>query len=181
MNPTVPERLARVGTAPLLRTLVVLSASGATSCALGVFGDPSGYDSQACVEHALRSHPDAETSADAAVLFRDACAHGDGGGCSALGVIHEVGLAGPKSSALAAVHYRRACELGNRQGCQNLEALANAAYRSADYATARTLFTRACEAKKGLGCSSLTALLPDGDLHPNRKETSGALANTPAE
>lgn len=179
MNPHVRERQSRFVTTPLL-ALVGLGALSETGCAIGIFADPSGYDSQACVERSLRSRPDAETSRDAEALFRDACAHGDAGGCCALGVIHEVGLTGPKNPALAAAHYRRSCELGNRRGCQNLETLANDAYRSADYGTARALFTRACEAKKGLGCSSLTAL-PEGDAAPKRRESSGALAETPTE
>jgi TPR repeat protein len=169
---------SRFGTTPLLRALVAFGALCSTSCAMGIFADPSGFDSQACVERSLRAGTDAQTSTDAAALFRDACAHGDAGGCSALGVIHEVGLTGPKNAALAAAHYRRACELGNRQGCQNLETLANSAYRSADYAAARVLFARACDAKKGVGCPSLTAL-PDPST--KRREASGALAESPSE
>lgn len=108
---------------PLLGLCALALPLVANGCAAGVFGDPSGYDSQACVEHALRQHPDPETSAQAVMVFGDACRHGDPGACSALGVAYEVGLTGVADRRAAAVHYHRACALGNVTGCRNLEAL----------------------------------------------------------
>lgn len=108
---------------PLFGLCAIALPLVATGCAAGVFGDPSGYDSQACVEHALRQHPDPETAAQAVTLFGDGCRHGDPGACSALGVAYEVGLTGVVDRRAAAVHYRHACALGNATGCRNLEAL----------------------------------------------------------
>lgn len=108
---------------PLLGLCALTVPLVTTGCAAGVFGDPSGYDSQACVEHALRQRPDPETAAQAVMLFGDACRHGDPGACSALGVAYEVGLTGVADRRVAAAHYRHACALGNATGCRNLQAL----------------------------------------------------------
>ncbi|RLB46067.1 MAG: hypothetical protein DRI90_27755, partial [Deltaproteobacteria bacterium] len=59
------------------------------------------FDSQACVEAALRGNPDGETLADAFDHFNDGCATGDPAACSTLGVIYELGLAAPRNERLA--------------------------------------------------------------------------------
>lgn len=123
----------------MLRTLVAIRSFGAapgavvvaaalsllsSACTRGIFADPSGYDAQACAEHALRGEVDHDTALQATAVFREACESGDSGACSGLGIIYERGLGDvTRDRRKAASLYRRSCANGNTRGCDNLRAL----------------------------------------------------------
>ncbi len=141
----------------------ILLASTGTGCASGLFGDPTGYDSQGCVEGALRRHPRTAESQASVAMFRDACDHGDGGACSALGVAYEAGVGGPADPARAKIAFRQACDLTNARGCANLGALiARGSDDAHDLAAAVGLVRRACDVGELAGCAELGRLTRDG-------------------
>lgn len=121
----VPHLHSRRDASVILVGLTALALSvGSTGCARGLFLDPSGYDAQACAEHALRGDVDHETALQATVVFREACGYGDAGACSGLGIIYERGLGGvERDASKAASLYRRACDRGNGRACENLRDL----------------------------------------------------------
>jgi TPR repeat protein len=93
----------------------------AAGCANPPAASPSaGYEEQACVEHALRGDPDPGAVATARIAFERSCDERHAAACSALGVIHEIGLGVPADPTRAAALYERACGYGNVRGCTNL-------------------------------------------------------------
>jgi hypothetical protein len=122
-----------------------------------MFDRANGYDSQACVEEALRRQPDPSLLESAGAEFELGCRASDAAACSALGVLDELGLGRPRSQAAAHSHYDRACKAGNQRGCVNLGrlALAKSSPTAAERTFAQTLFKNACNAKEPSGCAEL--------------------------
>lgn len=113
-----------LGSAPGAVVVAVALSLLSSGCMRGIFADPSGYDAQACAEHALRGEVDHDTALQATAVFREACGYGDSGACSGLGIIYERGLGDVTRDRLkAASLYRRSCAQGNARGCDNLRAL----------------------------------------------------------
>lgn len=126
-----------------------------------MFARDNGYDSQACVEEALRRAPDPSLIPAAATEFELGCRGNDAGACSALGVLYELGLGRAKSYAAAHSYYERACKDGNQRGCVNLGRLESerSDATDTDRARARTLFASACDASEASGCAELGRML----------------------
>jgi TPR repeat protein len=99
-----------------------LAALAALLALGGCGGAP--YDSQACVENALRRNPDPALLPDAAEQISAWCQTGDAASCSTLGVMYELGLGVRADRARAARLYRHACSDGNARACDNLGGLA---------------------------------------------------------
>jgi TPR repeat protein len=138
-------------------------AVAAPGCASGIFGGASSYDSQGCVEGALRRHPHSQVSHEALPLFEEGCAKGDAGACSALGVTYEMGIAEPPDPKRAAHAYIHACHLSNPRGCANWGAIVvSGKLGPPDYLLARKLFEQACDAGEASGCAALGRLHRDG-------------------
>ncbi len=134
-----------------------------------MFARDNGYDSQACVEEALRRAPDPSLIPAAATEFELGCKGNDAGACSALGVLYELGIGRAKSYAGAHKSYERACKAGNQRGCVNLGRLESERSQATnlDRSRARILFATACEANEASGCAELGRMLAR-DKSPNR-------------
>lgn len=121
-----------------------------------------GHDAQACVEEALRRSPSAEHIRRAAPELQLACRAGDAGGCSALGVLAELGLGRSPSRTVARGLYARACEGGNARGCVNLGKLDLASDPALHGERASRMFAAACDAGEASGCAALGQLRASG-------------------
>lgn len=129
-----------------------------------MFDNSLGYDSQGCVEDALRRRPHREMLVQARAEFELSCRASDPAACSALGVMAELGLAGDADPKLARSLYRRACEGGNQRGCVNSGRLTVATSSStpAELDRARGMFAFACEEHEMTGCTALGRMFADG-------------------
>jgi TPR repeat protein len=106
----------------LIAGLVSLCASAcATGDLLDRRVDVAGvdYDSQTCVENALRNGPDPRDVRDAATAFAGACGAGEAASCSVLGVMYELGTGFPANGARALELYEAACGAHNVRACAN--------------------------------------------------------------
>lgn len=114
------------------------------------------YDSQGCVEDALRRHPDTALTAAAASDLEPACAAGEAASCSALGVLAETGQGVPRDLARAARLYASACGDGNARACVNLSRLQlSGMVAVSDHVTARARLLSACNDGEVTGCEEL--------------------------
>lgn len=141
-------------------------------CAHASFGGSmSGYDQQACIENALRHHPDASSIDSARRRFSESCRGGEASSCSALGVMNELGLGAPADVRTAASLFRRACDAGNARGCVNLGGLlARGEGVPRDAARAQHLFADACRQDEMSGCARLGRQVLTRSDHPTRDE-----------
>jgi TPR repeat protein len=115
-----------------------------------------GFDSQTCVEAALRAAPEDDILPLAFEQFDRRCAAGDPAACSTQGVMYELGLAAPRNEWLAVRLYQRACAAGNDGGCTNL-GLAYAAGKGVaqDTEMAVKLLSGGCRNDHGPACGEL--------------------------
>ncbi|NUP04838.1 MAG: sel1 repeat family protein [Polyangiaceae bacterium] len=139
--------------------VVIGVLAGASGCGASMFDRSNGYDAQACVENSLRRNPNPEAAEQVVAELELGCRAHDAGACSALGVVKEMGVAGPKSFTAARNLYSRACKDGNQRGCVNLGRLALDPSNGADMASARSLFTAACDAGEPSGCGELARMM----------------------
>lgn len=142
-------------------SMLVATTFSITGCGQAAFSDAStGYDQQGCIENALRRAPSKGLLPASAARFRDACGGGEAASCSALGVMHELGLGMPADPARAAALYDEACVAGNARGCVNLgAALSRGAGVARDDVRARKLFSSACQGGEVSGCAQLGRLI----------------------
>ncbi len=140
------------------------SAGLLSGCATSIFDPASpGYDTQGCVEDALRRGDDLELMRTASVEFDAACKAEDGAACSALGVMSENGTLSKPDVEAARRLYARACELDNQRGCVNLGRLDERRGLGEEDATRiRALYGLACESGEQSGCAALGRALAHG-------------------
>jgi TPR repeat protein len=153
-------RLSTSRTAARL-ALAALSWALITGCASS-FENQGGYDSQACVERALRRTDDLETAAIATKKFEGECNDGRGDACSALGVIYEAGAGVTPDLPRAVALYRRACNAGNQHGCGNL----GIARANGFVAAGARLLEPACIGGDARSCAYLANLYLTGNTVP---------------
>ncbi len=121
------------------------------------------YDSQGCVEDALRRHPDTALTARAASELEPACAAGEAASCSALGVLAETGQGVPRDLDRAARLYSSACADDNKRACVNLSRLQlSGKVAVSDHVTARARLLSACNSGEVTGCEELGKHLAHG-------------------
>ncbi len=135
-----------------------------TGCASSMISPTTaGYDTQGCVEDALRRSADKDLILEATSQFGPACAERDWAACSALGVISERGSVGAPDDQEAARLYSRACDGGNARSCVNLgKLLERVAPGGDDASRAQRLFAAACDAGEEFGCAALGRALARG-------------------
>jgi len=140
----------------------------ASACATGdLFPrnvDPTGagYDSQACVENALRRQPDAAEVLDAAPVLSAACQEGEAASCSVLGVMYELGRGFPVNAPRALALYGAACEAQNLRACGNLgDLLLEDPSSEREPARAISLLQKACDGGQARACKRLERALGD--------------------
>ncbi len=109
----------RLGRSLFALAALTLTANGCAGIQVMEPITPS-FDSQSCVEAALRHNPDRQSLPMAFDHFDGECSGGDPAACSTLGVMYELGLAAPHNERLAVSLYQRACTAGNEAGCVNL-------------------------------------------------------------
>jgi TPR repeat protein len=162
--PFAPARPLVVRSSALAaKVALVATALGAAGCGAGMFVDPTGHDSQACVEHSLRGNPHFGPAKEAFAVFEQNCFMDDAGACSALGVSYEVGVVGAPQPKKALSAFERACVLGNARGCVNFGAmLAKGDAGVSDAPRAVRLFTKACGGGEQAGCAKLAEAYRDG-------------------
>jgi uncharacterized protein len=152
----------------------VLLAS--TGCATSLFGSGA-YDSQACVEEALRRDPTTEEAALARTIMEEACKQGDPKACSVLGVAYELGAGGDVSPDRARAFYRHACSGGNQRACGNLARLElTTSQDPIVLAEARDLLITTCEQGEASACGFAGALANRGEDR-NPEKTAELLAH----
>jgi len=136
-----------------------------TGCASSMLAPASpGYDTQGCVEDALRRSSDQELALEASSQFRQACDESDWAACSALGVISESGAAGAHDDREASRLYARGCDGGNARSCVNLGKLLERVSLGESNATRiNALFADACDRGEAFGCAALGHALAHGD------------------
>lgn len=157
--------------------MVSLLVVGA-GCHRSFGGAKSGYDQQACLERALRRNPSSALVADGAKQFGDSCRDGELESCSALGVMHELGLGVPRDMFRALALYRRACDGGNAHACINVgTALAKIEGEGRDTVTAAAIFKDACEKGNQEACTRLAGLYLVGDGVSLQPITASRLLN----
>jgi hypothetical protein len=142
----------------------IAGASLLTGCASSLF-DPAtpGYDTQGCVEDALRRSDDVELVRAASAEFERACRDDDGAACSALGVIIENGALTKPDTKAARGLYARACTLDNLRGCVNLGRLdERRGLGEEDASRIRALYGFACANGEQSGCAALGRSLAHG-------------------
>jgi TPR repeat protein len=119
----------------------------------------SRFDAQACVETALSRNPDPRDLPLALAHFRQACADGDGAGCSTLGLMYERGLGVVEDEVRAAKLYQRACAAGNEAGCVHLgRAYIEGRGVPLVVEKATALYSAACRSGHAAGCTELARL-----------------------
>jgi len=124
----------------------------------------AGHDAQACFEEALLRTPREAYSQRAANQLEQACRAGDAGGCSALGLLSELGLGRPQSVVTARGLYARACEGGNARGCVSLGKLELASDPSTHGQRVSRVFADACDGGEASGCAALGQLHLRGEV-----------------
>lgn len=143
--------------------MVSLLLAGA-GCHRSFGGAKSGYDQQACLERALRRNPSSALVGQGAKQFADSCHDGELESCSALGVMHELGLGVKRDMFQALALYRKACDGGNVHACINVgTALAKIEGEGRDTVTAAAIFKDACEKGNQEACTRLAGLYLVGD------------------
>jgi TPR repeat protein len=142
---------------------LLVAALSASGCASAPAAGAGRFDSQGCVEQALRGEPDLAVLPIAEEEFRSACDRGNGAACSALGVMFELGQGVSRNTLFAMDLYRRACERGNARGCANLAgALIKDGASPGAIATAVALLTRTCHGRAAVGCGLLGRMTAQG-------------------
>ncbi len=125
-------------------------------CGASLQGANLGAEQQPCIENALRHGPDPATVQEALPRFLASCRAGEAASCSALGVLHELGLGVAASPTQAATLYERACAHDNARGCVNLgSVLVRGLGVPRDAARAMHLFRMACDGGDMSGCAML--------------------------
>ncbi len=146
-----------------LKLMVLLVAFAAQACG-GVIQTRVQFDTQACVESALRRGGDQPTLTMARDKFRDDCQAGDAAACSQLGVMYEKGLAVEQSIERARDLYSGACDQANTAGCVNYGMLlangqslarTDSGSRLPPIDHAIRLFATACRQGNARGCGQL--------------------------
>lgn len=146
-----------------LKLIIVFVALAAQACG-GVIQTRVAFDTQACVEHALRRGGDQATLPMARDTFRADCEAGDAAACSQLGVMYEKGLGVEQSTERARDLYSGACDEANTAGCVNYGMLladgqslarsdSGSRLRPMDHAV--RLFATACRQGDARGCGEL--------------------------
>ncbi|MBX3160750.1 MAG: sel1 repeat family protein [Deltaproteobacteria bacterium] len=93
-------------------------------------------------------------------LLEEACSAKHGESCTLLGFLYSRGRAPvARDEKKGMDYYVRACDLKDLEGCFNVGDLA---YRTGDYARARSGFKFACELGSGVGCARGADLLESG-------------------
>jgi len=128
------------------------------------FDARSAYDHQSCVETSMRRNaksPDAEYGRS---QFAASCRDGEMESCSALGIMHELGVEGPVDTKLAGKYYLRACEGGNTKACLNYgDLLVKVEGAGHDPVSAGLIFRDQCERGIQDACTRLGSLYLVGD------------------
>lgn len=120
---------------------------------------------QACIECALREHPNPESLALAEATFRQGCKDGDAHSCSVLGVMYETGHGVVRDERRAARLFGRSCQRGNARACVSMgRMMENGKSVRRDLAGAEMMYDAACRANERQGCFEL------GRLHADRGE-----------
>lgn len=146
-----------------------LATLASTGCGASLFGSGA-YDSQACVEEALRRDPTTEEAALARLVMGEACTQGDAKACSVLGVAFELGAGGDADPERARAFFRHACSQGNPRACGNLAHLELTISRDpVVLAQARDLLLKTCEQGDASACGFAGALARGGaDRNPEK-------------
>jgi TPR repeat protein len=115
---------------------------------------------QACVECALREHPNPGTLPHAQTKFSRWCREGDARSCSVLGVMYENGSGVERDHAKAAQLYGRACRQGNARACVSLgRMMHDGTAARPDPMGAATMYESACLSGELEGCYELGRIL----------------------
>ena len=94
-----------------------------SGCTKTLFKANSAYDSQACVEEALRRNPTNPDAVDAAAVFAKACGERDAAACSVHGLMLELGAGVTEDRGQARALFTQSCGEGNPRACANLSRL----------------------------------------------------------
>jgi serine/threonine protein kinase len=143
--PTRPSTAASISSTPSDRRLDACDNGDAAACV--------------ALAQATEATKDFQRAAD---LYLKACNGRAGGGCTAVGVLHNRGLGVTRDPTQAAVYYERGCTLGDMAGCNNLGTMyqfGSIGFR--DLAKAAGLYERACANAQMDGCANLGLLFVD--------------------
>ncbi len=153
--------LAPTGAQRLLAVVALLVVG--TGCQRS-FDSKSAYDHQACAETSMRRNAKTSDAEYGRAQFETSCRGGEMASCSALGIMHELGVEGPPSPTLAAKYYLRACEGGNPKACLNLgDLLVKNEGQGHDPVSAGLIFRDQCERGIQDACTRLGSLYLAGD------------------
>lgn len=136
----------------------VMSSSGSVAGCGGIALRGASLDEahQTCIENALRRAPDEALIRVARPRFEASCREGEAASCSALGLMHELGLGVAPSPERAVALYERACTADNPRACVNLgRALERGHGAPRDASRATQLFGAACDRGEMSGCAVL--------------------------
>lgn len=136
----------------------------------------SAYDHQACAETSLRRNAKSMDAEYGRSQFSASCNSGELESCSALGIMHELGVEGPVDTKRAAKLYLRACEGGNTRACLNLgDLLVKNEGAEHDPVSAGLIFRDQCERDIQDACTRLGSLHLLGDGVPYQPITAERL------
>jgi TPR repeat protein len=136
----------------------------------------SPYDHQSCVETSLRRNAKGLGTDVAPTRFEASCRSGDMGACSALGLLHEMGVGVRADAKSAAKYYLLACEGGNTRACLNLgDLLVKNEGEGHDPVSASLIFRDQCERGAQDACTRLGSLYLVGDGLPLQPITAERL------